>query len=140
MWLQSVAEYLASEALRRVLRQLGVEVPTDFSKPAEAQSPVLDQLAQMIDSHDSGEDIGVVAGLVGLAYLGLVGYAVYWNVTHSSGGGGEHPDGDGHPPSVGHQNPPTDKTGGSLGILRAGDDSNTHATGGITGTQVDVFI
>ena len=93
VWLQSVAEYLASEALRRVLRQLGVEVPTDFSKPAEAQSPVLDQLAQMIDSHDSGEDIGVVAGLVGLAYLGLVGYAVYWNVTHSSGGGGEHPDG-----------------------------------------------
>ncbi|MEV4514393.1 hypothetical protein AB0K00_36210 [Dactylosporangium sp. NPDC049525] len=93
LWLQSVAEYLASEALRRVLRQLGVEVPADLAKPVEDQSAVLDHLTQVIDGHDRHDDNPAlaVAGLVGLAYLGLVTYAIYWNVTQESSGG-ENPD------------------------------------------------
>jgi hypothetical protein len=92
MWLQSVAEYLASEALRQALRQLGVPVPGDAGSSVEHQAPALDHLAQLLDSHDSHEDNPVVVGLVFTGYLALAGYAIYWNLTHQSSEG-EHPDG-----------------------------------------------
>lgn len=113
LWLQSVAEYLASEALRKVLRQLGVEAPADLGRPVESQSPVLDQLTQVIDQHDSHDDNPAVAGLVGLAYLGLVTYAIYWNVTHGSEGG-ENPDA-GSPPDAGAPDGGSPGDGGTSG-------------------------
>lgn len=113
LWLQSVAEYLASEALRKALRQLGVEAPVDLGRPGGSPSPVLDQLTQVLDQHDSHEDNPAVAGLVGLAYLGLVTYAIYWNVTHSSEGG-ENPDA-GSPPDAGAPDGGSPSDGGTSG-------------------------
>lgn len=91
LWLQSVAEYLASEALRRVLAQLGVEPPTDLTKPVVDQAPVFDHLTKLIDTpagHEDNPILLAVAGGVAAAYLGLVTYAIYWNVTQGSGEAG----------------------------------------------------
>lgn len=84
MWLKSVADFFASEALRRVLKSFGVRPPADLAKPVEDQSPVVDHLAQMVGGGHEDSPALLVAGLVGAAYLGLVGYAIYWNVTQSS--------------------------------------------------------
>jgi hypothetical protein len=85
-WLRSVAEFLSSAALRQVLKALGVQPPADLAKPVEDQSPVLDHLAQLLDGGEDNPAV-IIPVVVEVAYLGLVGYAIYWNVTHHAAEG-----------------------------------------------------
>jgi hypothetical protein len=82
-WLQRVLDFLHSPTMTAFLAERGLTPPKDFDHPVEDPSPALDHIADAIDSH---EDIfpvvvAVIAVAVEAAYIGLVGYAIYTNVT-----------------------------------------------------------
>ncbi|WP_328473420.1 hypothetical protein OHA21_12460 [Actinoplanes sp. NBC_00393] len=79
-WLRRVAEFLQSSGMRQVLYGLGVEAPTDFGKPSD-QSAVATHIADSLDT-DEDNPLLLIPLAVEVAYIGLVGYAIYTHYSH----------------------------------------------------------
>lgn len=80
-WLDRVLAFLHSTAMLQLLHQIGVTPPADFCAPVQDQAAVLDHVADSLDSHEDFAPPLAVAVVVELAYLGLLGYALYTHYT-----------------------------------------------------------
>jgi hypothetical protein len=82
-WLRRVVEFLHSARVLAVLAGLGIQPPDDFGPQMPDQSPVLDHIAESLDDHEDNPLL-LVAAAVEVAYIALVGYAIYSYVTQPS--------------------------------------------------------
>lgn len=83
-WRSRALQFLHSPDVARALAASGGKPTANVEEPAADLGDLLDQMSHQFDSHD--DFIPIVVGAIFAAYIGLVGYAIYQNVTQSSDG------------------------------------------------------